>query len=110
MLFNATYYKTVLGREFFFIIYLKKPLSIITLSLIILEYIKASANNPDIFINLYIPGIIIIIITSKVLRVMIQNIIFVLDYTSKVILVEDVVLWFRLMVQITKENDREFII
>jgi hypothetical protein len=65
MLFNITYHEMVLGRKFFFVIYLKKFLSIITLSPIILERVKASTNNPNIFVDLYIPGITITMAASR---------------------------------------------
>jgi hypothetical protein len=110
MPFNATHHETVLGREFFLVVHLKKPPSIITLSPTMLERVKASANDPDIFVDLHTPGIAIAMAAGKVLRVTIQDMTFALDCTSKVTLVEDVALRFRLAVQITEESDREFVI
>jgi len=54
---------------------------------------KASANDPDIFIDLYTPGIDVTL-AGKVLKVTVENLTFELDCTHEVEWLEDSTLRF----------------
>ena len=87
MPFKAFYSEDTLGCIFWLVIHLKKLFLALTFSDTMIKYI-VSTNDPNIFIDLYTLSIDVILV-RKVLKVIVKNLIFKLDYTYKVELIED---------------------
>lgn len=69
MPFTALYSTQTLGRIFWLVVHLQKPSSALALSDTMLERVKTSANDPDIFVDLHTPGIGVTLVAEKVLEV-----------------------------------------
>jgi hypothetical protein len=69
-----------------------------------LSRVKASASDPNIFVDLHTPGINVTLVAGKVLKVTVENLTFKLNCTHKVKLVEDPAMRFQLKVNILEEN------
>jgi hypothetical protein len=110
MPFKASYSEYAQGRTFWLVVHLKKPSSALALRDSMVERVQASANDPDIFVDLYTTGVNLTMGAGRVLRVTVQNLTFELDCTRKVELVENPAMRFQLKVDISSENKREFVV
>lgn len=110
MPFTAFHSTQAQGRIFWLVVHLKKPSSALAPSDTMLSRVKASANDPDIFVDLHTPGIDVTLVAGKVLKVTVENLTFKLDCTRKVKLIEDLAMRFQLKVNISEENKWEFIV
>jgi hypothetical protein len=87
--FKAFYSEFAQRHVFWSLVYLKKPAAPLSFSSTILDRVQPSADNANIVVDLYAPGMNVVIATGKVIRVTVQNLRVDLDCTQGGGLVED---------------------